>query len=197
MSLRPTSLKPFFSKRRRIAPTCFRWTPSGFTATNVRSFTPVQPSKNDNRNKNVKEKGKTQEPSTGQVTEKCPHKHTNQKPFHALQTCQLLLLLLLLWDSEQTSNCKLTAHFHNCLSFTVDKPKIITFFVSCLAHTSIFPNTSCTATKSVAGCEETRGGKRETKFRINNINPLSFTGALTCVCLTLNTSKFTFLLRPG
>lgn len=60
MSLRPTSLKPFFSKRRTIAPTCFRWTPSGFTATKVRSFTPVQPTNSHGRNRNEK-KG---EPST-------------------------------------------------------------------------------------------------------------------------------------
>lgn len=43
ISLRATSLNPFFSKRRRISPSSLRWTPSGFTAMKVRSFTPVQP----------------------------------------------------------------------------------------------------------------------------------------------------------
>lgn len=42
-SLRPTSLNPLFSKRRRISPTSLRCTPSGLTATKVRSFAPVQP----------------------------------------------------------------------------------------------------------------------------------------------------------
>lgn len=43
ISLRATSLNPFFSKRHTISPTSLRWTPSGFTAMKVRSFTPVQP----------------------------------------------------------------------------------------------------------------------------------------------------------
>lgn len=36
---RPTSLKPFFSKRAMISPTCPRWTPSGLTARKVLSYT--------------------------------------------------------------------------------------------------------------------------------------------------------------
>lgn len=75
MSLRPTSLKPFFSKRRTIAPSCFRWTPSGFTATKVRSFTPVQPANSDDRNRNLKKK----DPHSDQTTENCPHTHTQTK----------------------------------------------------------------------------------------------------------------------
>lgn len=47
-SFSPTSLKPFFSKRRTISPTSLRCTPSGFTATKVRSFTPVQPRVGEN-----------------------------------------------------------------------------------------------------------------------------------------------------
>lgn len=47
MSLTPTSLNPFLSKRRMISPTSLRCTPSGFTAMKVRSFTPVQPRPRD------------------------------------------------------------------------------------------------------------------------------------------------------
>ena len=39
----PTSLKPLCSKRCIICPTRRRWTPSGFTATRVRSLTPGIP----------------------------------------------------------------------------------------------------------------------------------------------------------